>query len=40
MPGVKIGAGSVIGASVVVASDVPPNILVMGKRRISIANWR
>jgi len=40
MPGVKIGAGSVVGASVVVSSDVPPNILVMGKRRISIANWR
>lgn len=40
LPGVKIGAGSVIGASVVVAKDVPPNMLVMGKRSISIAKWR
>ncbi|MEO6598984.1 MAG: acyltransferase, partial [Polyangiaceae bacterium] len=40
MPGVKIGAGSVIGAQVVVSTDVPANMLVMGKRRISIANWR
>jgi maltose O-acetyltransferase len=40
MPGVKVGAGSVIGAQVVVMNDVPPNMLLMGKRRISIANWR
>jgi len=40
MPGVKIGAGSVIGASVVVANDVPPNMLLMGSRRVSIAKWR
>ena len=40
MPGVKVGAGSVVGASVVVAKDVPPNMLVMGKRSISIAKWR
>ena len=40
MPGVSIGAGSVIGASVVVAEDVPPNILFSGGRKISIAKWR
>jgi acetyltransferase-like isoleucine patch superfamily enzyme len=40
MPGVTIGAGSVIGASVVVATDVPPNTLVMGLQRISLAKWR
>lgn len=40
LPGVKIGAGSVIGASVVVAKDVPPNTLVMGSRSLSLAKWR
>ncbi len=40
LPGVKIGAGSVIGASVVVAKDVPANTLLMGSRSISIAKWR
>ena len=40
MPGVKIGAGSVIGASVVVTKDVPANVLLMGTRSISLAKWR
>jgi maltose O-acetyltransferase len=40
MPGVKIGAGSVVGASVVVAKDIPPNVMVLGKRSISLARWR
>jgi acetyltransferase-like isoleucine patch superfamily enzyme len=40
MPGVTIGAGSVIGASVVVTEDVPPNVLFSGGRKISIAKWR
>jgi maltose O-acetyltransferase len=40
MPGVKIGPGSVIGASVVVTKDVPANILLMGSRSISLAKWR
>jgi maltose O-acetyltransferase len=40
LPGVNIGPGAVIGASVVVAKDVPANMLVMGGRSISLAKWR
>jgi maltose O-acetyltransferase len=40
LPGVTIGAGSVVGANVVVREDVPANILFTGTRKISIAKWR
>jgi maltose O-acetyltransferase len=40
LPGVTIGASSVIAAQTVVKEDVPPNILLTGTRRISIAKWR
>jgi maltose O-acetyltransferase len=40
LPGVKIGAGAVIGASVVVGKDVPPDVLLMGSRSLSLAKWR
>lgn len=40
LPGVTIGAGSVIGAAAVVSDDVPPNTLVSGKRRLSLEKWR
>jgi len=40
LPGVTIGAGSVIAASVVVRENVAPNTLLTGNRKISIAKWR
>jgi maltose O-acetyltransferase len=40
LPGVTVGAGAVVGASVVVREDVPPNTLLAGTRKISLARWR
>jgi maltose O-acetyltransferase len=40
LPGVTIGAGSVIAAQTIVRENVAPNLLVTGNRRISIAKWR
>jgi maltose O-acetyltransferase len=40
LPGVTIGAGSVIGAGVIVSQDVPENTLLTGTQRVSIARWR
>jgi len=40
MPGVRVGAGSVIGAGVVVTENVKENTLMAGGPAISIARWR
>jgi maltose O-acetyltransferase len=40
LPGVSVGPGCVIGASVVVRENVPPNTLLVGTRKISLAKWR
>lgn len=39
-PGVTIGPGSVIGPLTEVEADVGPNLLVLGRRKVSLANWR
>ena len=38
--GVTVGRGAVVGAGVVVSSDVPPNMMLTGAQRISLAKWR
>jgi maltose O-acetyltransferase len=40
MPGVTIGAGAVIGATMVISKDVPSNTLLLGPQKISLAKWR
>jgi maltose O-acetyltransferase len=40
LAGVNVGAGSVIGAGMTVAEDVPPNTLLSGAKPISLAKWR
>lgn len=40
LPGVTIGASSVIGAGLVVSKDVPDNTLLTGGPPVSIARWR
>jgi maltose O-acetyltransferase len=40
LPGVTIGQSSVIGAGVVVAEQVPPNSLLQGTTKLSLARWR
>lgn len=40
MPGVTIGTGSVIAASVVVTKDIPADTLVTGTQTVSLARWR
>jgi len=39
LPGVTVGPGSVIGASVVVRENIPANTLMVGPRKISLAKW-
>jgi maltose O-acetyltransferase len=40
MPGVTIGAGAVVGASMMISKDVPANTLLLGPQKISLAKWR
>ena len=40
LAGVSVGAGSVIGAGMTVAADVPPNTLLSGAKPVSLAKWR
>jgi maltose O-acetyltransferase len=40
LPGVTIGAGTVVAAGTVVTRDVPPDTLLAGRERTSLARWR
>jgi acetyltransferase-like isoleucine patch superfamily enzyme len=40
LAGVSIGAGAVVGAGVTVGEDVPPQTMVNGSQRVSLARWR
>lgn len=40
MPGVTVGAGCVVAAATIVRTDLPPNTLLTGTRRVSLAKWR
>jgi maltose O-acetyltransferase len=40
LPGVTIGAGSVISVGSIVTSDVPPQTLIKGTQKVSLARWR
>ena len=40
LPGVTVGAGSVVAAGAVVSKNLPENTLFTGSRNISLARWR
>ena len=40
LPGVTVGAGSVISVGSIVDCDVPPQTLMKGTQRVSLARWR
>jgi maltose O-acetyltransferase len=40
MPGVRIGAGAVVGAAEVVAQDIAADTMLVGGRVISVSQWR
>ena len=40
LPGVTVGAGSVISVGSIVNRDVPPQTLIKGTQEVSLARWR